>query len=246
MRVTVGSFAYTGLQAIRSTSANLAVLQEQMSSGKQILRPSDDPTGTVRAIGLRSAMARNDQYVTNSEDAIAWLSAADNSYSQIASVLQQARTTVVAGLNSGANDVNSDQALAAQLDGLRQSLLGLANTSYNGRPVFGGTTAGGAAYDSSGNYVGDSGSVTRAVGANETVTVSASGPDVFGPAGADVFTLLSNFATAPGSNPSTQSSTALTQLDTAISRMSTAQATEGATYAGCRPPRLPRRPQGPQ
>jgi flagellar hook-associated protein 3 FlgL len=231
MRVTVGSFAYTGLKAIRATSENLAVLQDQMSSGKLILKPSDNPSGTVRAMGLRGAMARNDQYMTNSDDAIAWLSAADSAYSQISSVLQQARTTVVAGLNSGANDANANQALAAQLDGLRQSLLGLANTSYDGRPVFGGTTASGTAYDSAGNYVGDAGSVTRAVGPNQTVTVSASGPDVFGSTGSDVFTMLSDFSTALRSNPSTLSSTALTQLDSAISRLSTAQATEGATYA---------------
>jgi flagellar hook-associated protein 3 FlgL len=181
-------------------------------------------------MGLRSAMARNDQYMTNADDAIAWLTAADSAYSQMSSVLQQARTSIVAGLNTGANDANANEALAAQLDGLRQSLLGLANSSYNGRPVFGGTTAAGAAYDSSGNYVGDSGSVTRAVGPNETVTVSASGPDVFGAAGSDVFTMLANFATALRTNPTTLSSTDLTQVDTAISRLSTAQATEGATY----------------
>jgi flagellar hook-associated protein 3 FlgL len=229
MRVTVGSLAYTGLQSIRATSQNLADLQAKMSSGKQILQPSDNPTGTVSAMNLRSQMARNDQYATNAEDALAWLSTADSAYSQVVSVLQQARTLVVQGLNTGANDTTSNAALAQQVDALRTSLLSLSNTAYNGRPIFGGTTAGGAAYDSNGNYVGDTGSVARMVGPNTTVSVSAQGPNVFGSGSTDVFAMLSSISSALRTSPSSLSGS-LGNIDAAISRVSGAQATEGATY----------------
>jgi flagellar hook-associated protein 3 FlgL len=230
MRVTVGSFAYSGLQAIQSTSQNLADLQAKLSSGKAISQPSDDPTGTVQAMNLRSEMARNDQYATNANDAISWLSTADSAYSQIVSVLQQARTLVVQGLNTGVNDASANSAIASQVDALRSSLISLANTKYNGRPVFGGTTAAGAAYDSSGTYVGDTGTVTRMVGPDTTVTVSNQGPSIFGTGAGDVFSLLSSISSALTSSPSSLSGGSLSSLDSAISTVSAAQATEGATY----------------
>lgn len=231
MRVTVGSQAYANLSAIRGTSSTLASLQAHLSSGKQILQPSDDPIGTVRAMGLRGELARNDQYHANADDALAWLSTADTAYSSSVQILQNARTLVVQGLNSGANDAATDNALADQIDAARTALLQQANATYNGRPVFGGTTAAGKAYDAAGAYVGDTGSVTRAIGANTTVAVSQQGPTVFGPTDNTVFDLLSSISTALRSSPSTLTSGSLTALDTAISRVSSAQAAEGATYA---------------
>ncbi len=174
-------------------------------------------------------MARNDQYATNASDALAWLSTADSAYSQVVSVLQQARTLVVQGLNAGANDSSANAAVAQQIDALRTSLLSLANTSYNGRPVFGGTTSGGVAYDSSGAYVGDSGNVTRMVGTDNTVAVSSQGPAVFGSGSSDVFSMLSSIASTMRTSPGSLTS-ALSGLDSAISRVSSAQSIEGATY----------------
>jgi flagellar hook-associated protein 3 FlgL len=229
MRVTVGSNAYSSINSIDAASSQLAKLQAQLSSGKRIQTPSDDPIGTVEALNLQSGISRNDQYSANADDATSWLSAADTTYNQLVDAMQQARTAVVKGLNSGASDSTSADALASQIDGLRSSMLALANTQYNGRPLFGGTTASGQAYDSSGNYVGDGGSVTRAVGANNTVTVSAQGPQVFGTAGNDVFSMLSSISAQLRGDPSSLSSS-LGQIDTAISRLSTAQATEGAAY----------------
>jgi flagellar hook-associated protein 3 FlgL len=230
LRVTVGSDAYNSMKSINDASSELAKLQAQLSSGKRIQNISDDPMGTAAALSLQSGISRNDQYTANANDAQAWLSSADTTYSQMVDAMQSARTDVVKGLNTGASDSTSANALADAIDGIRSTMLSLANTQYNGRPLFGGTTASGQAYDSSGNYVGDSGSVVRQIGANNQVTVSAQGPAVFGAAGSDVFTLLSNISSQLRTDPSSLSSGTLSQVDTAISRLSTAQATEGAAY----------------
>lgn len=227
-RVTVGSIAYSGLQAIRSTSSALPEMQAHESSGKQILRPSDNPSGTAQAMSLRSALARTDQYATNAGDALTWLSTADSAYSQAVTVMQQARTLVVQGLNSGAADGTSRAAFATQVDQLRSALLAVANTTNNGRPVFGGTTADGTAYSANGTYVGDSGEVSRMIGPDTTVAVSTTGPAVFGSAGSSVFDTLSSISAALRSNSLTGS--ALSGLDGAISTISSAQAVAGATY----------------
>jgi flagellar hook-associated protein 3 FlgL len=228
MRVTVGSYAFTATDAINKTSSALAKAQSQMSSGKQIQTPSDDPMGTVTALALRGQISRNTQYATNANDAQAWLSAGDTAYSQIVNALQQARTLVVKGLNSGANDAAAQQTLAQEVSGVRSSLLSLANTSYNGRPIFGGTTASGVAYDPSGAYVGDTGTVTRQIGDNDAVQVSSTGPAVFGSGSSDVFSLLSTISTALNAGNGSLSNSSLSALDDAISRVSSAQAVAGA------------------
>jgi flagellar hook-associated protein 3 FlgL len=231
MRVTVGSSAYNSLSNIELAQTQLAKLQQQLSSGNQITTPSDDPAGTVTALRARGELSRNSQYATNSADALGWLSSADGTYSQSVTTLQQARTLVVQALNTGASDSTSRNAIATQLTGLRTALMSLANTTYNGRPLFGGTTADGTAFAADGTYQGDAGQVTRAVGAGNTVTVSAVGSDVFGSGSTSVFSLLQNLSSAisAGGSSSTLNS-ALSDIDSAISQISTAQSTEGAAY----------------
>jgi flagellar hook-associated protein 3 FlgL len=229
-RVTASNSNTTTIANIAAASNRLAALQDEMSSGNAISRPSDNPDGTVQVMQLQGQLARNTQYGTNANDATAWLSAADSAYSQSVTVLQQARTLVVQALNTGANDTSSQTAIADQISGLRTTLLGIANTTYNGRPVFGGTTASGTAYDASGNYVGDTGSVNRQVSSQANVSVSAIGTNVYGAAGSDAFTLLQNIATTLQTNPSSLSSSTLSQIDAAMSTVSSAQSQEAASY----------------
>lgn len=226
-RVTSAFSASQSVSQIQTAAAKLAAAQNQLTSGKKITTPSDDPSGTVKAMQLRGELARNTQYSSNIQDAQGWLSAADSTYSQVVSAVQEAQTLVVKGLNAGANDATANSAIAAQITGLRSTLLSLANTQYAGRPLFGGTTAGSVAYDSSGAYVGDNGTVTRAIAAGTTVAVNTNGPAVFGPNGSSVFDVLQNIATALASNPSTLSGSALDQLKSVLSTVSSVQAAEG-------------------
>jgi flagellar hook-associated protein 3 FlgL len=228
-RVTVGASSYRSLANLQASAGRLAALQDKLSSGQQINRPSDDPTGTVRALQLRGELKRSAQYAANASDALGFMTAADAAYQQASKIVQNARTLVVQGLNTGTADSGSSAALADQIDALRSSLISVANASYNGRPVFGGTTASSVAYDTSGNYVGDSGTVSRTVGPNDTVAVNQTGPAAFGTPGSDLFSLLGNISTALRTDPSSLSST-LGQLDTALDRLGGAQANEGATY----------------
>jgi flagellar hook-associated protein 3 FlgL len=229
MRVTDAASAYGSLAGLQSAAARLASLQAQLSSGRQITTPSDNPSGTARALQLRGQVKRNEQYTAGARDAIGWMSAADAAYSEAVKLVQNARSLTVQALNTGAGSGTSAAAIADQIDAIRSSLIDVANTTYNGRPVFGGTTAGGAAYDSGGAYLGDSGPVARTVGPQSTVTVNQTGPQVFGAAGGDLFTLLSNISTTLRTTPA-NATPQLAALDGALARISSAQAAEGATY----------------
>jgi flagellar hook-associated protein 3 FlgL len=226
-RVTVGSAAYSGVQNVQASAVRMIDLQNKLSSGKRISTPSDDPAGTVQALQLRGALVRNQQYSANAADAQSWLNTTDDAYSSIVTTLQRARTLVQTGLNTGVNDAAANDALAAEMDTLRTRMLQLANSDFNGRPVFGGTTANSQAYDANGNYVGDDGVVNRDVGEGISVPVSRNGPSVFGTGSTDVFQLIQQAATALRTNPNGMSSM-LADFDGAISRVSAAQAQEGA------------------
>jgi len=229
LRVTEGSTSRGALVGLQSSAGRLSALQQQLSSGRQITRPSDNPTGTVSALQLRSQLKQITQFQSSATDALGWLTTVDSAYSSISTQLQQVRTLVLQGMNTGTGSATSNEALAQQVDQARSSLLSLANSSYLGRPVFGGTTAGTVAFDNAGNYVGDSGTVSRTVGPNTTVDLNTPGTTGFGPNGGNLFDLLSTISNDLRTNPSGLGAD-LTALDARQLAITSDQSLAGAKY----------------
>ena len=229
MRVTQGSTSRGALLGLQASAGRLSALQQQLSSGRQITKPSDSPTGTVSALQLRSQLKQIAQYQANATDALGWLTTVDSAYNSISTQLQQVRTLVVQGMNTGTGSASSNEALAQQVDQARASLLSLANSSYLGRPVFGGTTAGSVAFDAAGNYVGDTGTVSRTVGPNTTVDLNTPGTTGFGPNGGNLFDLLSTISNDLRTNPSGLGAD-LSALDTRQLALTNDQSLAGAKY----------------
>jgi flagellar hook-associated protein 3 FlgL len=107
----------------------------------------------------------------------------------------------------------------------------VVNTKYLDRPIFGGTSASTLAYDPSGTFVGDTNAVTRSVGPGQTVQVNVTGPQAFGPQGADLFTVLSNLSNDLRNNPAAVNASDLSAIDTAASRVRNALGEVGARSA---------------
>lgn len=229
LRVTEGSTNRAALAGLQLDSSRLASLQQQMSSGRQITRPSDSPTGTVSALQLRSQLSQLSQFQANGTDALGWLTTVDSTYSSITSQLQQVRSLVLQGMNTGTGNSISNEALAQQVDQARASLLSLANSSYLGRPVFGGTTAGSLAFDASGSYVGDTGTVTRTVGPSTSLDLNTPGTTAFGPNGGNLFDLMSDISNNLRTNPSALGGD-LSQLDSRQVAITSDRALAGAKY----------------
>ncbi|MGX7681042.1 flagellar hook-associated protein FlgL [Jatrophihabitans sp. DSM 45814] len=229
MRVTEGSASYGALVGLQNSASRLADLQSQLSSGRQITKPSDSPTGTSTALGLRGELKRMTQYQSNATDSLGWLSTVDTTMSSSLTQLQTVRSLVLQGLNTGAANADSNEALAQQVDQIRQSTLALANTTYLGRPIFGGTTTGSQAFDASGSYVGDSGSVGRTIGDNSSVTINQLGTSVYGANGSNLFDVLSKISSDLRTNPSGLTAD-LSSLDATTTQMSAQQGLAGAIY----------------
>ena len=213
MRVTQQSISRTSLANVQASLARSAKLQEQMTSGKVLNRPSDSPTGTVTSLSLRSQISAQEQYAANAQDGKAWLGTLDTALQSVNDTLQRVRDLTVQASNTGSSDGKARQAIAAEITTLRDHLMGLANTTYLDRPVFGGTTAGGQAYETSTyDYVGDSGTVSRRIDDRTRVSVGADGAAVFGSGSSSVFALLDQLAADVTASPSALAS-GLTALD---------------------------------
>ena len=232
MRITQRMTASRTLAGLESNQNALTRLQQEVSSGKVISRPSDDPAGTVSALQLRGEISRQEQWARNATDGVGWLGTLDTALTSANTTLRRVRDLVVQGMSSGSNSTQSLQALATEVSSLRESLLGDANTNYLGRPVFGGATASATAYSASGGFQGDSVAVSRTVGAGSSVRVDVNGRDVFGDdsTGSDVFTLLTNIASNLSSGNTAALASNLTSIDAHSSTIVTKLADVGARY----------------
>jgi flagellar hook-associated protein 3 FlgL len=119
------------------------------------------------------------------------------------------------------------EALATEVDQIREGVLTTANSGYLGRPVFGGVTAGSVAYDTTGTYVGVPGAVNRTISAGVEVDVSVAGAAAFGGAGSTVFDHLTALATALRAGDQAGITAGIGTLATDLDRLTTTQADVG-------------------
>jgi flagellar hook-associated protein 3 FlgL len=228
-RITQRSLSHSTLAGLQGNLARLQATQARLSSGRSIQRPSDSPTGTMAALRLRTDLDRYTQLDRNAEDGKARLGTVDNALTDGLALLREARDAVLQGSNSSMS-ASDREALAKQVDGVRESLLAVANTKYLQQPIFAGTGSAAAAYAADGTYLGDSGTMTRTIAPGVKVTVNAGGEEIFGPAGGDIFAVLADISEDLRNNPSELTSVDLGQLDAGYLRMQNALATVGSRY----------------
>jgi len=196
IRVTENSMATRTVDNLQLAMQKLQDIQDKQSSGKRIRKPSDDPTGAVQAMQYRADQKRHDQYIRNADDAMGWLGTADTALTQSLRDIQRVRDLLLQGAN-GTSDPASRSALAQEINTTKDNLVGLANATYNNRPIFAGTAdpAGQSpavdTYTTTGTFNGNTSPVWRTIGPNASIVVSLDGPSVFGtPGSSDLWTVL--------------------------------------------------------
>ncbi|SDH36941.1 flagellar hook-associated protein FlgL [Microbacterium sp. 77mftsu3.1] len=194
-RVTSHSMANTALRNLQGNMQDLARLQEKATSQRTFTAASQDPSAAAKAMSLHAAQERNEQYTRNINDGLGWTSTADSAISSSVTLLGRVRDLAIQGSNTGAIDDVARNAIAKELDSLRDELLSQANGTYLGRPVFAGTS-GTAAFDrTTYAHSGVAGAeVTRKVADGQSVRVDADGVAVFGVGADSVFALVDRMA----------------------------------------------------
>jgi flagellar hook-associated protein 3 FlgL len=211
----------------------LAKTQNELSTGKRIQQPEDDPYGAGRAVTLRNQLADVQQYQTNINDASAWAQTTDSALGNVTDLLQRARELVVQAAN-GTQDQTSLDAISSEMTQIKASLQAQANATYNGRYIFSGTATNVEPYQSNA-YSGTTLPVQRLIGPGQVIQVNKDGPSAFGvqsagpPATKNVFDVLDDIiGDLNTGNNAALGSSALTELDGSFTTAVNARTTIGA------------------
>ncbi len=219
------------LSEINSSQAALANTEEELSSGKTINQPSDNPYGAALAVQLGGQLSQLSDYNNNITDGQAWTQTATSALNSIQQQVQRAQELVTEAGNGtmSASDLSD---MGGEINQIISSIQSTANAQYNGQYVFSGTSTSTAPYDSSGNYQGSSAQVTRQIGPNADVTVSVNISDALGTSSTSgLLSTLSNIANqlTTGSGTSALNTTDLTDLKTGLDSLSTLQTQLGTS-----------------
>jgi len=135
-RITDSMMNYGFLSGMNKSLNAQYSLMEQMSDGKRIHRPSDDPVRVIRSLQYRSAIMQNEQYVDNVKTAQSWMEMTDKAVGALSDIVSQAKSLVVRAIEP--NSTIGYAAAAKQLDGLIEQALQVANTQVGDRYIFAG------------------------------------------------------------------------------------------------------------
>ncbi len=169
-------------------SGQLATLraQEQLTSGRRILRPSDDPSGAARALALRGSLSRSDRIKNTAAAGEDQLERAGSTLQHSSELLTRSRELLLQAMSGALND--QDRAtIATELTEIRKQLLDDANLHTEGSYVFGGTRTGDKPWievQSGGSthavYVGNQSEQSIQAGEDALVAITLAGDRLFG------------------------------------------------------------------
>jgi flagellar hook-associated protein 3 FlgL len=239
-RITSQMTAQTMLADINQALDRVNTTQQQLSTGKRINQPSDDPYGTSLALQLQGQLSSLTSYSNNITDGTGWTEAANTAVSDVTNAVQRVRELVIKASNGSQSQADM-QASASEVKQLIDEIKQDANTQYNGQYIFSGSATSTAPYQSgtSDAYAGNTGQVNREIGPNTPLTVNANLSGVLGtgqttpgqPAGDGLLlNTLRNIADDMYSgNASALGGTDLTKLDSNFNSLTGLAANVGAT-----------------
>jgi flagellar hook-associated protein 3 FlgL len=182
MRISTSAIHQNALSAMLTQQSQLAKTQNQVSTGKRVLTPSDDPVAAVHIMELQRALQQSTQYTKNAGTAGDRLSLEEQALADITTVMQRVREQSVQA-NNGTVDANSRKMIATELRQRLDELMNIANRrDSNGEYLFSGYSTSTQPFSQSGSaisYAGDQGARVQQVGPTQTINDSDSGFDVF-------------------------------------------------------------------
>jgi flagellar hook-associated protein 3 FlgL len=198
---------------------------QQLSTGRRVNVPSDDPGAAAADVQNQGLQSQNDQYLQNTNNLEGMFQTTDSALSSVVTALNQAISLGVQGA-SGTVSPAQQQAIAVQIQALQSQMVQLGNTSYQGSFVFGGTATQTPPFTldstqpSGVRYNGNTGVNTVEIAEGRSIQTNLPGSQVFQGAGGSVMDSLQQLVTALQSGNSTSIGAATAQVSTALSYVS--------------------------
>ncbi len=199
--------------------ASLALTQQeaqtalgQISSGRRVQVPSDDPAAAAVLIINHSQTAQATQFQQTISNVSARLQVADSTLGSVTTVVERALSLGIEAANGTLSDSNR-ASIAEELRGLQQQLISLANTSFQGTYLFAGTKSLAPPFVADGTqlsgvrYDGNINTNAVQIGDSFQLQTNLPGSQLFQAAGGDVFQSIQTLITAVSTN---------TAIDTAV------------------------------
>jgi len=205
IRVTQNMLNNNMLRNLHKSMYNMDKMQQQLSSGKKVSRPSDDPVVATRGMFYRSSLMENEQYQRNVDEVLSWMDLTDETLDEVGSVIKRISELLVYSGN-GALSADDLRAMGAEVAELKKHLGVLANQQINGKYIFAGTDTDKPPYDeAAGDFTSTNGSdINLEISQNVFTAINVNGQNIFNfPDNANnIFKVLDNIITTLNSGGS--------------------------------------------
>ncbi|WP_407307276.1 flagellar hook-associated protein FlgL [Desulfosporosinus sp. SB140] len=225
MRITSSMMSQDLLRNLQSAEEKMNNLQNQLSSGHRINKPSDDPVGIQNVMTFKSNIAAVTQWSSNAGEALQFMNTTEGALQNITSMLQRVRDLAVEGAN-GTLDASDQSAVADEVGQLTDQIKMMANSQVGSKYIFSGTATDQKLIPTDGtSTTGANGNdITFEVGNNLNISVSVNGLKLFGDGtstsgSGGVLDTLDKLSQALKNNDSTTVSNLLGTIDNNISNV---------------------------
>ncbi len=227
MRVTNKMIADNVIAQLFRQREQMVRTQENITTGKRVNRPSDDPAGIGSILSYRTTISSLDQYKENISNAKLHINTVDDVLGMVSDLLRDAKEI--------AYDTNPAMRaeMAEQVTAIRAQVLQMANYQIDGKYLFSGDASRTEPFNSTTwLYNGDTGTKDTIVGDNMQIAITADGSSIFGPDGANVFDILNDLESALTAMPvvPTDITDQISNLEGAIDRITTVRARNAGVY----------------
>ncbi|WP_339227326.1 flagellar hook-associated protein FlgL [Oceanobacillus sp. FSL K6-2867] len=191
MRVTQGMISNNMLRNLTNSYGKMDTYLHQLSTGKKINRPSDDPVIAMKGMGYRTELVRVEQYIRNTNEVHNWMDNTDAALDKATSAMQRIRDLAVQASN-GTYDKEELKNISEEVKQLKEHMVEIANTNVNDKYIFNGTKTNTAPVNPDGAIDFDGSAVLIEVSSGTTLQANVEGNDVFG-GEPSIFDTIDNF-----------------------------------------------------
>lgn len=235
MRVTQKMTSMQLVQNLQSGNNKLNKYQNYLSTGQKIQKPEDSPVGVGYVMRYDTELARSDQFLENANTGLGMLNTMDSLMQQSSDVLKRVKT-LVQQASTGTVPSDVRQKIALEISQLREQLVQIGNSEFNGNYLFNGQKTDVPPYTSANaaSEKTDSGVFRLNVSSAASVPVTITGEDIFGKAdntpntSQNVFQVLTDVGAHLTSNNQAALLTDLDRIQNSADNISTQRAEIGA------------------
>ncbi|WP_077624762.1 flagellar hook-associated protein FlgL [Sediminibacillus massiliensis] len=210
MRVTQSMLFNNMLRNLSNSYNSMGKYMDQLSTGKKINRPSDDPVVAMKGMNYRSQVTEIEQFQRNTSEVHNWMDNSDSALDKATQALQRLRELAVQASNDTYEEGQREN-IAKEVDQLREHLIDIGNTKVNNKYIFNGTKTDIPPISEGGVVNGDLGDevvIEVSKGTNLKANIDAGA--VFGN---DLFDDIAAFSTALTEGPEDGIRSAIADLD---------------------------------